>query len=265
MEPFCNISFAVESTDFYKGCIIPITIKAGEGTNKQTQVQLYINEEEMGFVQTSPFKYYWHTENVPAGYQTIKAVYTTSENKTIIDEQTINLLETDVNCPGEVVDVDGNIYMVVQIGNQCWMQTNLKITHYPDGEPLISGIDSLVGGLPNDLPGWYFAYNRDSMHMQTYGYLYTWTTVMKGNKADDGSSTQGICPDGWHVPNVDEWRALIDFSGGIEIAGSILKDTNVFNLVGNTVVGNSIEFYARPGGCRVSDGSYIEEGNSAYF
>jgi len=44
-----------------------------------------------------------------------------------------------------------------------------------------------------------------------YGRLYDWKTALK------------ICPAGWHLPNDDEWQALFDFVGGIEVAGKKLK------------------------------------------
>lgn len=266
-DSFCEISFEVQTDQFYMGCTIPISVKAGESTNKETQVQLIINDQDMGFVSAAPYIFYWNTGDTDVGNQTIKAIYITPENEKVTDEHYLNLLEVSVNCSDELMDIDGNIYPVVQIGNQCWMQTNLKVTHYPDGETLIDGVDSLVGGLPNELPGWYFAYNRDSNHVQSYGYLYTWVTAMKGNTAADDNTgpIQGICPDGWHVPNEYEWRALIDFSGGIEIAGDKLKDPGVNDWINSlsSITGNG--FNALPGGCRVSDGSYIEEGSNAYF
>ena len=44
-----------------------------------------------------------------------------------------NTLET------EVTDYDGNIYPIVQIGDQVWMAENLKTTHYADGTALLDG------------------------------------------------------------------------------------------------------------------------------
>lgn len=32
-----------------------------------------------------------------------------------------------------VVDIDHNIYYPVNIGDQTWLNSNLKTTHYPDG------------------------------------------------------------------------------------------------------------------------------------
>jgi uncharacterized protein (TIGR02145 family) len=48
----------------------------------------------------------------------------------------IRLLKDDSIDPGQVVDVDGNIYPTVKIGSQVWTTVSFKCTHYIDGTPI---------------------------------------------------------------------------------------------------------------------------------
>lgn len=266
-EPFCEISFVVETDKFYQGCTVPISVKAGNGSNQNVTVQLFINEIDMGLVKTAPSVYYWETNKNDVGEKRIRAVYTSIDNLQATDEKIIELLPTTADCPDEIIDIDGNHYPVIQIGNQCWMQKNLKTTHYANGEELINGLDSIHESGPTELPGWYFAYDRDTGNVDTYGYLYTWSTTMKGNKAadEDSGPIQGICPNGWHVPDVNEWKTLIDFSGGVRLAAANLKDTTSVWSYNPPNSSNSTGFSALPGGTRIWAGSYVEKGTGAYF
>jgi uncharacterized protein (TIGR02145 family) len=104
-----------------------------------------------------------------------------------------------------LTDIDGNTYPVLQIGEQVWMGTNLQATHGPGGEPVES-----------------FCYEAREDNCQTYGRLYTMSAAMGG---DRGEGAQGICPDGWHIPSMSEWKIMIDHLGGQEVAGKALKET----------------------------------------
>lgn len=58
------------------------------------------------------------------------------------------------------------------------------------------------------------------------GGAYQWYELMNHpvEPVDDSQILQGICPEGWHVPNRDEWQTLIDFLGGSDVAGGKLKE-----------------------------------------
>lgn len=113
--------------------------------------------------------------------------------------------ETNSNsCPETpiVKDVDGNVYHTVQIGNQCWMNENLRTTHYSNG-------DTILLGNARKYP------NNNQSNIAEYGYLYQWYATMHLDNSYQGQTldTQGICPAGWHVPSYAEWGVLADYAG----------------------------------------------------
>ena len=42
---------------------------------------------------------------------------------------------------GTVTDIDGNVYPIVQIGEQWWLAENLRVTHYRNGDPINNLVD----------------------------------------------------------------------------------------------------------------------------
>lgn len=119
---------------------------------------------------------------------------------TITDAKNRILVDTiDVTQPPYPVciDADGNSYKTAIIGNQVWMLENLKASKLSNGTKL--------------------NYIGDDTAATTAGYLYTWEVAM----ADSiGESTQGVCPNGWHLPSDKEWFELTDFVNqeGVEFA-----------------------------------------------
>ncbi len=142
---------------------------------------------------------------------------------------------TDIKLNGDsvsetVTDFDGNIYNVVQIGNQKWMKESLKSLHYADSTDIVGAM----------------AYNNNQTIVQTYGRLYTWYAVMKNVTT---AGTQGICPNGWHVPTDGEWTELVNYSGGENVAGGHLKEAGTSHWRSpNTGADNSSGFTALPSG-----------------
>jgi len=92
-----------------------------------------------------------------------------------------------------VTDREGNIYLTVKIGDQVWMQENLRVTVDPDSNSIVSCL-----------------YNNDEANEETFGRLYTWNVAMNGSRQE---GAQGICPVGWHIPSDGEWKTLEMFLG----------------------------------------------------
>jgi uncharacterized protein (TIGR02145 family) len=141
---------------------------------------------------------------------------------------------------GTVTDYDGNVYETVTIGTQTWMKENLRSLHYADG----STVEEV------------YAYEDNESYVSTYGRLYTWNAVMKMRKSSTPRS-QGICPDGWHVPTKDEAEILINYLGGITVAGGKMKETGfIYWDDPNDGATNESGYSGRGAGLRGQTGNY---------
>lgn len=145
--------------------------------------------------------------------------------------------ELEVEDDSTVTDIDGNVYNIVTIGTQVWMKENLKTTKYNDGVviPNVTGQsqwDNLTSG------AWCY-YNNNSSYNEKYGKLYNFYTV----------SSEKLCPIGWHVPSGLEWKALLNYLGGEEIAGGKMKSTIDWKTP-NVGANNSSGFTGYPAGER---------------
>ena len=101
------------------------------------------------------------------------------------------------------LDMEGNSYKTVKVGNQIWMAENLRVIRTAKGDSVQNRV-----------------YNDSLSNAGTYGRLYTWNAAMNDSIAE---GSQGICPDGWHIPTDKEWETLID---SIENQAEALPDFN---------------------------------------
>ena len=164
-------------------------------------------------------------------------------------------LTMNIPCPGipTVKDIDGNVYSTVQIGNQCWLKENLRVTKYNDGTNIYYGLD---GDWVNRTIGARFEYTFDSLNLKTYGYLYNFYAV---------SDSRKICPKGWRVPSDTSWYELLNF---VEVEnGFKLKSTEGWIYNGTNTNGtNQTGFSALPGGRFFAPLSqFRDRGNNSFF
>jgi uncharacterized protein (TIGR02145 family) len=151
----------------------------------------------------------------------------------------------------EVSDINSNVYNTVQIGKQCWMQSNLKVSKYQNGAAIPTGL--IAGAWANTTSGAYAIIDNVNANDAIYGKLYNWYAV------EDG---RGICPTGWHVPSDAEWTTLTTYLGGERVAGRRMKSigTTYWNCRNTgTINNNDSGFSALPGGSRASLGSFIDD------
>lgn len=105
---------------------------------------------------------------------------------------------------GAVEDREHNQYKTVVIGSQTWMAENLKSRIYANGDSIKE----------------VYRYSNNDGLVNINGLLYTWNSSTNSINME---MTQGVCPDGWHLPSNSEWKLLIDDLGGDNLAGGKMK------------------------------------------
>lgn len=135
-------------------------------------------------------------------------------------------------------------YPTVKIGNQIWMAKNLNYG---------SMVNSSTSQADNSIVEKY-CYNNNEANCTIYGGLYQWEELLDYNHNE---SNDGICPEGWYVPSIEDWNQMVKYLGGPEVAGGHLKSTGVdLWLAPNTGATNSSGFSAIPGSKLINFGSY---------
>ncbi|HAN19035.1 MAG: hypothetical protein A2X13_11430 [Bacteroidetes bacterium GWC2_33_15] len=149
-----------------------------------------------------------------------------------------------------VTDYDGNTYKTVKIGDQIWMAENLRSKHYSDGTSIN-----------------YINYNNDTTNVYIYGRLYTQSAAIRGTSGSNTnpSNIQGVAPEGWHIPSKAEWNQLIDYLGGINVAGGSMKESGTIHWVSPNTGTNESLFTALPAGLYNFDNTFVWRGNHCVF
>lgn len=194
------------------------------------------------------------------GTQTLTITALKSDGKTNVNGSPITVTATATSSISEVTDIDGNVYDVIQIGNQIWMAENLKATKYADNTPITKIEDNTEWGNlgNNNTDKAYCFYDNDET--SDYGALYTWAAATNG-VVYTTTDVQGVCPVGWHVPNESEWEELNDYLGNTDINGGKLKEEGTTHWESpNAGATNSTGFTALASGARNSSGSFQGKG-----
>ncbi len=153
-----------------------------------------------------------------------------------------------------VTDIDGNFYPSIIINGHEWMQQNLKVSHFKNGDA-IPFIENQLEW--QNYSGPCYAYIQYYPYPQTvWGMMYSHYTVR---------DTRGICPVGWHVSTSDEWSSLITFLGGNSVAGGKLKSVssgwNSPNIGATDLIGFSARGEGMIGGSTGSHAQYFTTGS----
>ncbi len=207
----------------------------------------------------------WATVSVAngCGDQTVKIQV--EENETTMTDQAAIIFTTEGGTKTDTVTITrkgkekcrADEYPQVKIGNQIWMAENYRCSKYDtESEAYKAGmltvpmIEKDKEYSNEDRMAAYFIdatdmtstpytecykiINPTDEETEKFGYAYTWAASMGMTASDANEATghinnrQGICPNGWHVPSIDEWQTLIDYievnqGKGYGTAGKHLK------------------------------------------
>ena len=128
-------------------------------------------------------------------------------------------------------------YPAVQIAGLWWMQENLSVTRYQNGDSIPDGTADHPAWAQLSTGAWAYPDSQAALR-SSFGLLYNWYAV---------NDPRGLCPTGWRLPTHDEWTALTNALGGETKAGAQLKGKGL------------------AAGFRGSDGTYGGLGAYAYW
>jgi uncharacterized protein (TIGR02145 family) len=139
--------------------------------------------------------------------------------------------------PTSITDIDGNKYSVRRFGNTLWMTENLRVTRYDTHSSRYGDIivEAIINQPVNINQPYYknmkevvdspYTDNFSSEIRNSLGLLYNWSAAMgmEMNDTTVNGKRQGICPNGWRLPDPADWDSLCKFFGGRELAGDKFK------------------------------------------
>jgi uncharacterized protein (TIGR02145 family) len=141
----------------------------------------------------------------------------------------------------------------VRIGNQIWLQENLDISAFRNGDEIqqVKSAEEWRDADKYKIPAW--AYYENNVFIGTsHGKLYNWYAV------DDD---RGLAPQGWRVPNELDFAVLETFLG--TEPGTMLKSKGGWNDMGGGL--NASGFSSIPSGYRKRSGEFEYLGKSALY
>lgn len=231
------------------------TIKAGFSANPlilPLQDVVYFTDTSSG----NPTSWQWDFQNdgvidsytqnptwiyTESGIFSVKLIISDGQNyDTTYKENYIRVYQP---CPDQpTVEYEGQIYTTVLIGSSCWLRENLNV-----GTMINVHQDQTDNSVIEK-----YCYDNLESNCDIYGGLYQWDEIMQYTQTP---GVQGICPDGWHIPQDNEWTILSDFLGGGTVAGGKMKESGYEHWnPPNTAATNITGYSGLPGGFRYTDG-----------
>jgi uncharacterized protein (TIGR02145 family) len=180
------------------------------------------------------------------------------------------------NSAGSLMDIDGNVYKAVKIGNQIWMAENFRTTRYNDGTAIPLTKDDNAWNNAHEGAYCYYNNTTNPADIDKYGALYNLPAV----------NAKHFAPKGWHVPTCAEalilqnylmtnsyaWGGTKTRKVGDKIAKSMAAQTdwavsieNAANVGYDLTKNNASGLSILPAGYRGPEGKFYGFGGMSYW
>ena len=141
----------------------------------------------------------------------------------------------------------------VEIGNQIWMNTNLSVDRFNNGDLILEAKtkEEWDGAGSAGVPAWCY-YENDENNGREYGKLYNWFAI---------NDSRGIAPNGFKIPSKEDFVLLISQLNGKRYSVQKLKSKGYWlnDLEGT----DSSGFNAIPSGRR--ELSFDDQNKNVFF
>jgi uncharacterized protein (TIGR02145 family) len=147
----------------------------------------------------------------------VEAFMVVPSGDTVYDQNDVSFITHST-----MTDIDGNVYLTMRYGKKVWMTNNLRVTRYADGTPIEARGGSI--GTSEEGPVYYYStVHTTELRNPNFGLLYNWAAAVRADRGDSlyifpkDTVIQGICPNGWHIPALNELDSITSRYKGSEM------------------------------------------------
>jgi uncharacterized protein (TIGR02145 family) len=145
-----------------------------------------------------------------------------------------------------LTDICGNSYPTIVLNGKEWMQKNLDVCKYRNGDP-IPQVQDMTQWNKLTTGAWCYYENKTENGI-VYSKLYNGYAV---------NDPRGLAPAGWHIPLATDLDDLIAYLGGINLVAGEMKEKGTTHWVSpNTGATNESGFTGLPAGVVALSGAY---------
>ncbi|MCV9934709.1 hypothetical protein OIU80_20735, partial [Flavobacterium sp. LS1R47] len=173
---------------------------------------------------------------------TLVALYKTGG---IMNKAKLDITIKDCDCCSGTIDNEGNMYTAKRFGEAgCWMTQNLRALVDKEGVGLGDLILNPASAYATNAPKVLVSDTNGALDSGTVKYGENGIEITESRQVFASKfgllyseeQAKKACPDGWHLPTLEEWNSLITLLGGTKDAGKKMKANNYSYKSSNTNV-----------------------------